>query len=157
MTLVSRHDRDAGIDFVFRGQDHDAEAVGHANARLDQVPGQGRIAAQARRQQNRDKPQDRVTIDGCDLDLGLCLARRDAESIRLTAREAAILRWIYQHRDRAVSRGELLERVWGHVADLQTRTVDMTIANLRQKIERDPARPRIIVTVKGLGYAWGGA
>jgi two-component system alkaline phosphatase synthesis response regulator PhoP len=54
-----------------------------------------------------------------------------------------------------VRRSELLEHVWGHAADLRTRTVDMTIANLRQKIEPDPASPSIVVTVKGLGYAWG--
>jgi DNA-binding response OmpR family regulator len=66
-----------------------------------------------------------------------------------------ILRWLHRQRARAVSRGELLERVWGSSSDLQTRTVDMTIANLRQKIERDPADPHIIVTVTGSGYAWG--
>jgi DNA-binding response OmpR family regulator len=47
--------------------------------------------------------------------------------------------------------------VWGTPGDLQTRTVDMTIANLRQKIERDPKQPRIVVTVKGVGYAFGPA
>ena len=49
----------------------------------------------------------------------------------------------------------MLERIWGSSGDLQTRTVDMTIANLRQKIERNPREPRIVVTIKGLGYAWG--
>ena len=44
---------------------------------------------------------------------------------------------------------ELLERIWGSTGELQTRTVDMTIANLRQKIERDPSQPRILVTVTG--------
>ena len=53
------------------------------------------------------------------------------------------------------SRAELLENVWQQPGDLQTRTVDMTIANLRQKIERDPAAPRIVVTLTGVGYAWG--
>jgi DNA-binding response OmpR family regulator len=45
--------------------------------------------------------------------------------------------------------------IWGASDEIETRTVDMTIANLRQKIEREPAEPRIIVTVKGIGYAWG--
>ncbi len=45
--------------------------------------------------------------------------------------------------------------MWGASEEIETRTVDMTIANLRQKIEVDPAAPRIIVTVKGAGYAWG--
>ena len=48
-----------------------------------------------------------------------------------------------------------MENVWQSSGDLQTRTVDMTIANLRQKIEREPSKPRIVVTVKGVGYAWG--
>jgi DNA-binding response OmpR family regulator len=49
----------------------------------------------------------------------------------------------------------LLHTIWGAADEIETRTVDMTIANLRQKIEREPAEPRIIVTVKGVGYAWG--
>jgi len=96
-----------------------------------------------------------IEADGCHIDLGRFAARRDGQVTSLTAREAAILRWLYQHRARAVGRAELLERVWEAAPDLQTRTVDMTVANLRQKIERDPARPRIVVTVKGVGYAWG--
>jgi len=96
-----------------------------------------------------------IEADGCRIDLGKCEAHRDDESVGLTAREAQILRCLFQHRTRAVDRSELLERVWGQRGDLQTRTVDMTIANLRQKIERDPSRPKIVVTVKGVGYAWG--
>ncbi len=98
-----------------------------------------------------------LEADGCRIDLGRCEARRDRESTALTAREAQILRWLFHHRARAVGRAELLEKVWGQRGDLQTRTVDMTMANLRQKIERDPTQPRIVVTVKGIGYAWGGS
>ena len=90
------------------------------------------------------------------IDLGRLEADRDGEIARLTPRETGILRWLYRHRARAVSRSELLERIWGTSGELQTRTVDMTIANLRQKIERDPADPQIVLTVKGAGYAWGG-
>jgi DNA-binding response OmpR family regulator len=54
-----------------------------------------------------------------------------------------------------VTRAELLEEVWKAPGDLETRTVDMTISNLRHKIERNPARPYLVVTVKGVGYAWG--
>jgi len=101
-----------------------------------------------------------LVIDGCVLDLGRCEAKRDGTAaIALTPREVGILRWLHRHRARAVSRVELLKTVWGAPADaaeeLETRTVDMTIANLRQKIEREAAEPRIIVTVKGTGYAWG--
>jgi len=89
------------------------------------------------------------------MDLGRCQARRDDGEVMLTGREVGILRWLYNHRTRAVTRAELLQEVWGVPGDLHTRTVDMTISNLRQKIERDPTHPRIVVTVKGVGYAWG--
>jgi len=114
-----------------------------------------RIDALARRSQPVTEGPQRIEADGCSIDLGRCLAQRDGESVTLTSREVSILRWLFQHRARAVSRAELLEVVWNAPGDLQTRTVDMTVANLRQKIERDPSDPRIVVTVKGVGYAWG--
>ena len=98
---------------------------------------------------------ERLRADGCEIDLGRCLAERNGERIPLTARESRILRLLHHHRARAVSRAELLEQIWGTPGDLPTRTVDTTIANLRQKIERNPAEPRIVITVKGVGYAWG--
>jgi len=98
-----------------------------------------------------------IRTDDCCLDLARCLALRNGASVRLTRRECDILRWLHTHRPRPVSRAELLEHVWGVPGTLRTRTVDMTISNLRRKIESDPTRPRLVVTVKGAGYAWGGA
>jgi DNA-binding response OmpR family regulator len=115
-----------------------------------------RINALGRRAQSVEKESRLIEARGCRIDLGHCKATLDnGKEINLTAREASILRWLYQHRSRAVSRAELLEVVWGTRGDLQTRTVDMTIANLRQKVEADPSNPRLVVTVKGVGYAWG--
>lgn len=114
-----------------------------------------RIEALRRRASIAPADAERVEIDGCILDLGRCEAHRDGAAIALTAREVGILRWLHRHRARAVPRAELLQTVWGASDELETRTVDMTIANLRQKIERDSAAPRIVVTVKGVGYAWG--
>ena len=118
-----------------------------------------RIDALRRRAAIAPADAERVEIDGCLLDLGRCEARRDGAPVALTPREVGILRWLHRHRTRAVSRGELLQTVWGAasatVDEIETRTVDMTIANLRQKIEREPSEPRIVVTVKGTGYAWG--
>jgi DNA-binding response OmpR family regulator len=118
-----------------------------------------RIEALRRRAAIAPADAERVEIDGCLLDLGRCEAKRDGASVPLTPREAGILRWLLRHQQRAVTRAELLQTVWGTPPDaideLQTRTVDMTIANLRQKIERRPADPRIVVTIKGVGYAWG--
>ena len=64
------------------------------------------------------------------------------------------MRWLYRHQDRVVTRAELLEQVFGQRGDLQTRAVDMAIAVLRKKLEADPAKPTLIVSVKGAGYAW---
>lgn len=114
-----------------------------------------RIDALRRRASIAPADVERVEIDGCLLDLGRCEARRGSDAIALTPREVGILRLLHRHRERAVSRAELLQTVWGASDDLETRTVDMTIANLRQKIEREPAEPRIVVTIKGAGYAWG--
>jgi DNA-binding response OmpR family regulator len=96
-----------------------------------------------------------IEADGCRFDLGRCMARRGKQTIELTSRETGILRWLHQHRVRVVSRAELLETVWAAQPGMETRTVDVTLANLRHKIERNPATPRIIVSVKGVGYAWG--
>jgi DNA-binding response OmpR family regulator len=115
-----------------------------------------RIDAFARRASSAPAEPEVLELDGCTMDLGRHQADRGGDTVHLTAREVGILRWLHRHRIRAVSRSELLERVWGTSGDLQTRTVDMTIAKLRQKIERDPTDPRIVVTVTGAGYAWGG-
>jgi len=114
-----------------------------------------RIDAFARRASSAPAEPEVLELDSCTMDLGRHQADRDGETVHLTAREVGILRWLHRHRIRAVSRSELLERVWGTSGDLQTRTVDMTIAKLRQKIERDPTDPKIVVTVTGAGYAWG--
>jgi len=116
-----------------------------------------RIDAFARRARTAPAEADVVDVAGCRFDFGRLIAHRDGASVSLTPREVGILRWLYQHRNRAVPRAELLAEIWGLRADLQTRTVDMTIAKLRQKVERDPSKPEIVVTVTGVGYAWGNA
>lgn len=114
-----------------------------------------RVDAVARRMKAAPAEPECLEADGCRFDLGRCVAVRGKETISLTARETGILRWLHRHRARAVSRAELLEQVWGIRGETETRTVDVTIGNLRQKIERDAAAPKIIVSMKGIGYAWG--
>ncbi len=114
-----------------------------------------RVEAVGRRARASETDSDELAVDGCVLDLGRCEAQRGETPVSLTPREVGILRWLHRFRKRAVSRAELLESVWGVPGTLETRTVDMAIANLRQKIESDAAHPRIIVSVKGVGYAWG--
>ena len=96
-----------------------------------------------------------IDLDGLCLDLARMVAVRGDDRTPLTPREVGIVRFLHRHRGKVVTRAELLENVFGQRGDLQTRAVDMAIAVLRKKIERDPARPRVIVSVKGAGYAWG--
>jgi DNA-binding winged helix-turn-helix (wHTH) protein/tetratricopeptide (TPR) repeat protein len=72
--------------------------------------------------------------------------------VSLTERESALLAWLLSRQGMVVSRGELLERVWGYRADMVTRTVDVTVARLREKIERDKNKPEHLLTVRGEGY-----
>jgi DNA-binding response OmpR family regulator len=114
-----------------------------------------RVEALGRRVRATPVEPEVLKNDGCTLDLGRLQAVRGRQIATLTVREGALLRWLHRHRTRAVSRAELLEQVWNLRPDMETRTIDMTVANLRSKIERDPADPRIVVCVKGVGYAWG--
>ena len=77
---------------------------------------------------------------------------RDGKEIPLSAREFQLLRHFMEHPGATLSRSELLQEVWGYKSVPLTRTVDVHIAWLRQKIEDDPKNPRYIVTVHGQGY-----
>ena len=79
-------------------------------------------------------------------------ATREGKPVNLSAREFQLLRYFIEHRGATLSRDELLEQVWGYSADMYTRTVDVHVASLRQKLEDDPKQPKFILTVQGLGY-----
>lgn len=72
--------------------------------------------------------------------------------VQLSAREFQLLRYLIEHRDVVVSRDELLKEVWGYDALPSTRTVDVHMAWLRQKVEADARHPRYILTLRGMGY-----
>jgi two-component system, OmpR family, alkaline phosphatase synthesis response regulator PhoP len=76
--------------------------------------------------------------------------------VYLTAREFQLLRYLVEHKGITVSRGELLREVWGHEAGTFTRTVDVHVSSLRQKLERTPKKSELIVTISGLGYKFQG-
>jgi two-component system alkaline phosphatase synthesis response regulator PhoP len=77
---------------------------------------------------------------------------RNGRPVNLTSREFQLFRYLVEHRGVTVSREELLEQVWGHIPGTLTRTVDMHIASLRQKLETLPKRPEMIITVPLMGY-----
>ncbi len=81
---------------------------------------------------------------------------RGADTIELSAREYQLLRYLIEHRNDVISRDQLLNEVWGYNAMPSTRTVDVHVAWLRQKIEPNPRHPQFLLTVHGLGYRFVG-
>jgi two-component system alkaline phosphatase synthesis response regulator PhoP len=72
--------------------------------------------------------------------------------VYLSAREFQLLKYLVEHPGVTLSRDRILQNVWGYESDTFTRTVDVHISSLRQKLEDDPRRPELIVTVPGVGY-----
>jgi two-component system alkaline phosphatase synthesis response regulator PhoP len=81
---------------------------------------------------------------------------KNGQPLELSAREFKLLRYFIEHRGAALTRDELLNEVWGYNAMPSTRTVDVHVAWLRQKLEDNPRHPEYIHTVHGLGYKFVG-
>jgi DNA-binding response OmpR family regulator len=113
-----------------------------------------RVDALARRARLVPRLPELLAADGCLFDFSRCVAVREGRTTTLSLREVDLVKWLHRHRDRTIERREILEHVFHVSPDIETRSVDMAIATLRKKIEREPDRPTIIVSVKGLGYAW---
>jgi two-component system alkaline phosphatase synthesis response regulator PhoP len=93
-----------------------------------------------------------VRFDNISVDLKKMEVLRDGEVVLLTAQEFKTLQFLVQNPDRVISRAELLKEVWGYQNYPSTRTVDNHILRLRQKLERDIAKPVHFSTVHGMGY-----
>ena len=85
-----------------------------------------------------DPEKHKVTVEG--------------EPVHLTAREFELLLEFARHPGRAYTRGQLLDKVWGYSYQGYEHTVNSHINRLREKIERNPASPRYILTIRGIGY-----
>lgn len=112
-----------------------------------------RIEAVLRRSPERPLDVQELAIPGGSADF----ARREVrfaggETRQLSEREVELLRYLAANRDRTISRDEILQNVWRLQAGVETRTIDMHVARLRDKLRRDPSQPDIIVTVRGKGY-----
>ena len=95
---------------------------------------------------------DRLELGEVHVDFAAMQATKGKESLTLTPREFEVLRLLSSHRDKVVSREQLLRSVWGYGEVPLTRAVDNFIARLRSKIEVDPRHPRYLQTVYGDGY-----
>jgi two-component system alkaline phosphatase synthesis response regulator PhoP len=81
---------------------------------------------------------------------------RGSEVLELSAREFLLLKYFIEHREATLSRDELLNEVWGYHSMPSTRTVDVHVAWLRQKIETNSRHPQYVLTIHGMGYKFVG-
>lgn len=111
-----------------------------------------RIDALLRRSLNTNAAQDQHRFDDVSVDFRKAEVKRDGHLIPLSAMEFQLLRYFIENLGATISRDELLREVWGYDVVPSSRTVDVHVAGLRQKLEKDPRNPRLICTVVGLGY-----
>jgi DNA-binding response OmpR family regulator len=111
-----------------------------------------RIKGLLRRSEWMRRPQDRYTFAGKTIDFDTLELRVADRTLPLTLMEANLLRYLIEHEGKAVSRKAMLEEVWGVHEDTDTRAIDNFIVRLRRYIETEPARPRHLLTVRGVGY-----
>ncbi|MDP2996320.1 MAG: response regulator transcription factor [Bryobacterales bacterium] len=113
-----------------------------------------RIQALLRRAGRNGAPATPATFGfgGATVDFRAGQVTRGGQSVPLSAREFQLLRYLIERRGTLITREELLREVWGYDALPTTRTVDVHVTWLRQKVEDDPRHPRFILTLRGLGY-----
>jgi two-component system alkaline phosphatase synthesis response regulator PhoP len=111
-----------------------------------------RIEALLRRSRTLTSSAGAFAFGDVEVDFRSAEVRRRGVLVELSGLEMKLLRYLVEHRGAVLTRDELLEKVWGYDATPVTRTVDVHIASLRQKLEKNPARPEHIVTLHGLGY-----
>ncbi|MCB1019970.1 MAG: response regulator transcription factor [Bryobacterales bacterium] len=91
-------------------------------------------------------------FDDVRVDFRSTEVRRGDEALQMSAKEFQLLKYFIEHRGETLSREVLLHEVWGYESMPSTRTVDVHVAWLRQKVEEDPKKPKLILTVHGMGY-----
>jgi DNA-binding response OmpR family regulator len=114
------------------------------------------LAARVRTVLRRSAPAERarelLAFGEIELDAGAREARKAGTELRLTAKEFDLLWFLASNPRRVFSRDQLMSRVWGYAAALDTGTVTVHVRRLREKIEDDPSQPRYLQTVWGIGY-----
>lgn len=111
-----------------------------------------RIDGLLRRSMWLRRAQDQYTFAGKTIDFDALELRVGDRTLTLTLMEANLLRYLVAHEGRAVSRKAMLEEVWGVREDTDTRAIDNFIVRLRRHIEKEPGRPKHLLTVRSVGY-----
>jgi two-component system alkaline phosphatase synthesis response regulator PhoP len=115
-----------------------------------------RVEAKLRRAPASARPPGAYQFGEVQVDFRKAEVTRGGRVIELSAREFQLLRYFVEHRGATLTREELLNEVWGYNAMPSTRTVDVHVAWLRQKVEPVPRHPQYILTIHGLGYKFAG-
>lgn len=113
-----------------------------------------RIEAVLRRSPQRPSDVTQIAIPGGQVDLARCEIRfNDGQRVELSERERELLRYLACNTGRAISREEILAGVWRlDPRNIETRTIDMHVARLREKLRDDSGEPKVLLTVRGKGY-----
>jgi DNA-binding response OmpR family regulator len=115
-----------------------------------------RVGGLLRRSEWLRRPTDRYTFTGKTIDFDTLELRVGDRTLPLTLMEANLLRYLIIHEGKAVSRKSMLEDVWAVHEDTDTRAIDNFIVRLRRYIEKDSAKPKHLLTVRGVGYRFVG-
>ncbi len=111
-----------------------------------------RVRAVLRRKRRYDKKNERVTFGDAEVDFAAARATFKGEAVKLTARELDLVKLFVEREGQALTREEIVRRVWGYDYEGTDRTLDNFVSRLRQKLEHDPANPKHFLTVRGIGY-----
>ncbi len=112
-----------------------------------------RIEALLRRVAKESRARiEKYEFDGVNVDFVRNEVTRNGAPVNLAAKELELLRYLIERHDKVVTREELLEAVWEYQPGVSSRTIDVHVAWLRQKLEQTPQNPRYIHTVRGVGY-----
>jgi DNA-binding response OmpR family regulator len=111
-----------------------------------------RVRTVLRRATPTAAPPERLEVGPLVVDVSRHEARRDGELLSLTAKEFDLLSFLAANPNQVFSRDQLMDRVWGYSAALDTGTVTVHVSRLREKLERHPSDPELLETVWGVGY-----
>jgi len=146
--------KDDGADVV-RGLEEGADDYLTKPFRLDELLARARVLLRRRRWDgalDRPDPSAEVRVGESVIRFDRFAIETPDETVTLTTREAGLLRALVDREGETVTRGELLEQVWGLRPDTKTRVIDSFVVRLRKYLERDPSDPEHIVSVRGRGY-----
>jgi two-component system, OmpR family, alkaline phosphatase synthesis response regulator PhoP len=111
-----------------------------------------RVEALLRRtRQERRIPVRTFQFDDVEVDFERAEVHRAGQPVSVAAKELQLLQYLVHHRDRVVPRDEILQKVWEYASEVSSRTIDVHVAWLRQKLD-NPQNPRHIQTIRGKGY-----